>query len=99
MRHDSDVVMDAEVGEQPAFLNDITHALPRLQDVVLCQRLAREEDGAGIRLDQAGDQTQQRGLAASAGANQYRRLIWSDPQGGIGQSPGGLVILCDIVEM
>ena len=65
----------------------LTGALVRRQ---VGHRLAFEQDIAGGRQLEAGDQPEQRGLAAAGGAEQSEELVLADGDGDIVQGPYGI---------
>ena len=79
LEHGADVLLDGEAAKDRGFLRQIADAEPRalihrqLGDVV-----AVELDGAAIRLDQAGDHVEHRGLAGAVRAEQADRFAAAD---------------------
>jgi hypothetical protein len=68
--HDGDISACSQVREQPAVLDDIpdptTHSLDRCR----VDWLSVERDGSTVRLNEADEQSQERGLATAARSNE-----------------------------
>ena len=64
--------------KKSAFLNHITHAAPNDIDLIRAKFRAIKSDLAAIGFEQADDQTQQRGFAATARSNKDRGFATVD---------------------
>src|SRR5260370_11183095 len=71
-RHQGDVPARAQVRKQPAFLDDVAHAAPERERIARPELDAFEADPAGVGLEQADHEAQQRRLAAAARPEQDR---------------------------
>ena len=84
---EADVLGDAEMGEEQAFLRHVADAPAVRRDVVLrvVERVAVERDPPAIRLVEACDQAQERRLARSRRAEHGGEAARRHCQGDVGQ--------------
>ena len=72
--HHADVLGNGHVGKQADLLDDIADVAPELHLVLAVDVLAVDEDGPGVRLQQAVDHLHGGGLAAARGADEHHEL-------------------------
>ncbi len=93
-----DIVFDRHAAEDRCFLRQIADAAARaLEHRLVGDFVAVEVDGAGIGLDQAGDDVEAGGLAGAVGAQQADRLAPLHADGNIPQHRLLLVLLAQVI--
>src|SRR5262249_18379404 len=80
-RYNLYIVLHAPVGKESSLLDHVADLSPQPDRVFAPHVTAKDPNLSGLRLQQAIDQLQGRGLAAAGGPHQRHRLARADGEG------------------